>query len=73
MDLLGMGMLLVEAGAYSTARTHCQSGFMAFYTIAMVLQVLTVIRIFLSCVHFSRRVKPFYRWLKRCCLCLNIF
>lgn len=65
IDLISVALLFVEVFFHSTATEHCRDGFLAFYNIAIALQCFIVLRIFLFCVQFTGRRRPFYSWLKR--------
>jgi uncharacterized membrane protein len=64
IDTISLVMFVVELAMLPRAKANCPSGFLAFYNLTIVLQSITLIRLFLLWVHF-RRGKPFYRWLKR--------
>ena len=63
-------MFVIELAYLPSAKANCPAGFLAFYKITIVLQSITLIRMFLFCIHF-RRGRLFYRWLKRQFKCLQ--
>ena len=65
IDTISAILFIVEIAYLSRAKEHCPAGFLAFYEIAMVLQGFILVRMFLFCVHFTNRRRPFYSWLKR--------
>jgi len=71
MDAISCILLVAEIAFIPSARKVCNSGFMTFYELAIILQSFVVLRMFLFCVHFTRLAKPFYKWLKRQSHCLR--
>ena len=65
MDAVGVLMLIIELAMLSRAKEHCDSNFLLFYELGLVLQFNVVIRLFLFCLHFKKCSRPFYKYLKR--------
>lgn len=65
IDTISASLFVIECIYHSAAREHCREGFVAMWEIAMVLQGFILLRMFLFCVQFTDRRRPFYSWLKR--------
>ena len=65
MDVISMICLMAECVFLGRAQEYCDESYTRFYEVAMALQFFVLIRLFLFCVHFTRKSKPFYKWLKR--------
>lgn len=70
IDGVSLLLLVLQFAILPSARENCASGFLAFLYISTGLQTVTLIRMFLFCVHF-RRGQQFYYWLKQKFLCLQ--
>ena len=70
MDGISLACLVAMFAILPTVSAHCKGSVLMFYEIAIAMQSLVFVRMFLVCVHYSDRHKPFYKWLKRQFKCL---
>ena len=70
-DMIALLIFIFSLIFVPKANEHCPVGYTAFYKMAIFLQSFVLIRLFLFCVHYTDRAKPFYKWLKRQFDCLQ--
>ena len=64
-DVIAFFLFILMISFVGKANEHCPAGYTAFYKMTIFLQSFVMIRIFLFCVHFTRRGPTFYKWLRR--------
>lgn len=66
MDCINVATLIGSLALLPVAKENCEhTDFLFYFRIGLCMMFLTLLRMFLTCVHFKQRARPFYKWLRR--------